>query len=146
MWYRHDCNFFLKTSRLFLLRKVSAVKLVQFFFIVICFCSFCCCCCCFKQILDVHNVLVVVSRWYGGILLGPDRFKHINNCARNILVEYNYVHSVVSFSHLKWRHLYVNLCKLSMLDEARRKLILPVPSSDCFDALTGSLCTDLMPY
>uniref|UniRef100_UPI0037E93770 protein IMPACT n=1 Tax=Semicossyphus pulcher TaxID=241346 RepID=UPI0037E93770 len=39
------------------------------------------------QILDVRNVLVVVSRWYGGILLGPDRFKHINNCARNILVE-----------------------------------------------------------
>ncbi|KAM6277696.1 protein IMPACT isoform 3-T3 [Spheniscus humboldti] len=46
------------------------------------------------QILNVHNVLVVVSRWYGGILLGPDRFKHINNCARNVLVEYNYVHSV----------------------------------------------------
>ncbi|XP_076185934.1 protein IMPACT isoform X2 [Aptenodytes patagonicus] len=45
------------------------------------------------QILNVHNVLVVVSRWYGGILLGPDRFKHINNCARNVLVEYNYVHS-----------------------------------------------------
>ncbi|XP_015281020.1 PREDICTED: protein IMPACT-like [Gekko japonicus] len=42
------------------------------------------------QILDVRNVLVVVSRWYGGILLGPDRFKHINNCARNILVEQNY--------------------------------------------------------
>ncbi|XP_041647668.1 protein IMPACT [Cheilinus undulatus] len=39
------------------------------------------------QILDVRDVLVVVSRWYGGILLGPDRFKHINNCARNILVE-----------------------------------------------------------
>ncbi|XP_049683364.1 protein IMPACT isoform X3 [Accipiter gentilis] len=46
------------------------------------------------QILNVHNVLVVVSRWYGGILLGPDRFKHINNCARNILVEYNYIPSV----------------------------------------------------
>ncbi|XP_025978592.1 protein IMPACT isoform X2 [Dromaius novaehollandiae] len=46
------------------------------------------------QILNVHNVLVVVSRWYGGILLGPDRFKHVNNCARTILVEYNYVHSV----------------------------------------------------
>ncbi|RMC15505.1 hypothetical protein DUI87_07697 [Hirundo rustica rustica] len=45
------------------------------------------------QILNVHNVLVVVSRWYGGILLGPDRFKHINNCARNVLVEYNYVPS-----------------------------------------------------
>ncbi|NWU88462.1 IMPCT protein, partial [Upupa epops] len=39
------------------------------------------------QILDVRNVLVVVSRWYGGILLGPDRFKHINNCARAVLVE-----------------------------------------------------------
>lgn len=39
------------------------------------------------QILDVRNVLVVVSRWYGGILLGPDRFKHINNCARSILLE-----------------------------------------------------------
>ncbi|XP_069006745.1 protein IMPACT isoform X2 [Embiotoca jacksoni] len=42
------------------------------------------------QILDVRNVIVVVSRWYGGILLGPDRFKHINNCARNILVEEGY--------------------------------------------------------
>ncbi|XP_077463026.1 protein IMPACT [Stigmatopora argus] len=45
------------------------------------------------QILDVRNVLVVVSRWYGGILLGPDRFKHINNCARSILVEEGYTAS-----------------------------------------------------
>ncbi|KAM5222121.1 protein IMPACT [Ctenodactylus gundi] len=45
------------------------------------------------EILNVKNVMVVVSRWYGGILLGPDRFKHINNCARNILVEKNYTHS-----------------------------------------------------
>ncbi|CAM2106551.1 unnamed protein product [Caretta caretta] len=45
------------------------------------------------QILNVRNVLVVVSRWYGGIRLGPDRFKHINNCARNILVEYSYTSS-----------------------------------------------------
>ncbi|XP_076847706.1 protein IMPACT isoform X2 [Brachyhypopomus gauderio] len=42
------------------------------------------------QILDVRDVLVVVSRWYGGILLGPDRFKHINNCARSILVQEGY--------------------------------------------------------
>ncbi|RVE73908.1 hypothetical protein OJAV_G00035890 [Oryzias javanicus] len=46
------------------------------------------------QILDVHNVMVVVSRWYGGVLLGPDRFKHINNCARTLLVEEGYVASV----------------------------------------------------
>uniref|UniRef100_A0A672GT22 Impact RWD domain protein n=1 Tax=Salarias fasciatus TaxID=181472 RepID=A0A672GT22_SALFA len=50
------------------------------------------------QILDVRNVMVVVSRWYGGILLGPDRFKHINNCARNILVEEGYVGSTVRCS------------------------------------------------
>ena len=47
------------------------------------------------QILDVRNVMVVVSRWYGGILLGPDRFKHINNCARNILVEEGFTASAV---------------------------------------------------
>lgn len=50
------------------------------------------------QILDVRNVMVVVSRWYGGILLGPDRFKHINNCARNILVEEGYTASMVRHS------------------------------------------------
>ncbi|XP_072569514.1 protein IMPACT isoform X2 [Paramormyrops kingsleyae] len=43
------------------------------------------------QILDVRNVMVVVSRWYGGILLGPDRFKHICNCARAILVQEGHV-------------------------------------------------------
>ena len=37
------------------------------------------------EILECKNVLVVVSRWYGGIQLGPDRFKHINNAARNVL-------------------------------------------------------------
>ncbi|XP_053094212.1 protein IMPACT isoform X2 [Pangasianodon hypophthalmus] len=46
------------------------------------------------QILDVRNVLVVVSRWYGGILLGPDRFKHINNCARSILVQEGYTETL----------------------------------------------------
>jgi len=37
------------------------------------------------QILEVNNVLVVVSRYFGGIHLGPDRFKHINQAARNAL-------------------------------------------------------------
>lgn len=45
------------------------------------------------EVLNVKNVMVVVSRWYGGILLGPDRFKHINNCARNLLVEKNFTNS-----------------------------------------------------
>lgn len=33
------------------------------------------------------SVLVVVSRWFGGIELGPKRFAHINNVARELLVE-----------------------------------------------------------
>ncbi|EEB11391.1 impact, putative [Pediculus humanus corporis] len=37
------------------------------------------------QILNVKNVLVVVSRWYGRIHLGPVRFRHINNAARQVL-------------------------------------------------------------
>jgi Uncharacterized protein family UPF0029/Protein of unknown function (DUF1479) len=40
-------------------------------------------------LLDMRNdknVLVVVSRWYGGIQLGPKRFAHIVNVARELLV------------------------------------------------------------
>jgi len=37
------------------------------------------------EILDAEDVLVVVSRWYGGTHLGPDRFKHINNVTRQVL-------------------------------------------------------------
>jgi len=37
------------------------------------------------QIVDAQNVIVVVSRWYGGVKLGPARFSHINNSARKLL-------------------------------------------------------------
>ena len=37
------------------------------------------------QVTRAANVCVVVSRWYGGIHLGPDRFKVINNVARDLL-------------------------------------------------------------
>ncbi|KAL2608170.1 hypothetical protein R1flu_026743 [Riccia fluitans] len=37
------------------------------------------------EMCKCKNVVVVVSRWYGGTLLGPDRFKHINNVARELL-------------------------------------------------------------
>ncbi|KAG0167180.1 hypothetical protein DFQ28_005676 [Apophysomyces sp. BC1034] len=43
------------------------------------------------QILDVENVVVVVSRWFGGIMLGADRFKDINNCARKALEDCGYI-------------------------------------------------------
>jgi hypothetical protein len=41
------------------------------------------------QLAECQNVYVVVSRWYGGIQLGPSRFKCINNCARQLLIEQN---------------------------------------------------------
>ncbi|WVF70052.1 hypothetical protein IAT40_004839 [Kwoniella sp. CBS 6097] len=37
------------------------------------------------EILELENILVVVTRWFGGIHLGPDRFKHINQAARDAL-------------------------------------------------------------
>ncbi|KAF9374321.1 hypothetical protein CPC16_001376 [Podila verticillata] len=48
------------------------------------------------SILDVKNVVVVVSRWYGGIPLSADRFKHINNAARILLDECGYIKSTGS--------------------------------------------------
>lgn len=36
------------------------------------------------QLMDVYG-LVVVTRWYGGVKLGPDRFRVINNVAREAL-------------------------------------------------------------
>lgn len=37
------------------------------------------------ELTKAENVAVVVTRWFGGILLGPDRFKHINTAARETL-------------------------------------------------------------
>ena len=35
--------------------------------------------------MDVNQAMVIVSRWYGGIHLGPARFRHINNVARELI-------------------------------------------------------------
>ncbi|KAL4541108.1 hypothetical protein Ndes2437B_g05496 [Nannochloris sp. 'desiccata'] len=37
------------------------------------------------QMVDARNVVVVVSRWFGGTLLGPARFGLINKAARELL-------------------------------------------------------------
>lgn len=37
------------------------------------------------QTVNVWNLMVVVTRWYGGVHLGPTRFKLINTVARNAL-------------------------------------------------------------
>ena len=44
-------------------------------------------------LVGAENIVVVVSRWYGGVLLGPARFTHINNAARQLLDECGYVSS-----------------------------------------------------
>lgn len=43
------------------------------------------------QVVDARDVLVVVSRWYGGIRLGPDRFKRISQMARDLLDRHGHV-------------------------------------------------------
>lgn len=35
------------------------------------------------------DFVVVVSRWFGGVLLGPVRFDHIKNCTRDVLAQLN---------------------------------------------------------
>lgn len=52
--------------------------------------------------MDVKNVMVVVSRWWGGILLGPDRFKHINNATRNVLEKCGFVDAQHTKKGKKW--------------------------------------------
>ncbi|KAH0840611.1 Impact family protein [Fonsecaea pedrosoi] len=43
------------------------------------------------QLMDVWNCMVVVTRWYGGVKLGPDRFRLINQVARESLVKGGFV-------------------------------------------------------
>lgn len=38
------------------------------------------------QLMGVWDVMVIVTRWYGGVHLGPDRFRIINTTAREALV------------------------------------------------------------
>ncbi|CAD5230931.1 unnamed protein product [Bursaphelenchus okinawaensis] len=40
------------------------------------------------KLMNMENQMIVITRWYGGIHLGPDRFRHICNLARKILVQY----------------------------------------------------------
>ena len=45
--------------------------------------------------MHVNNVVVVVSRWFGGVKLGPDRFRIINNTARALLEQRGYASAKV---------------------------------------------------
>ncbi|EFO62902.1 Impact-like protein [Giardia lamblia P15] len=39
------------------------------------------------QKMKVYNRIAIVTRYFGGIPLGPARFKHINDCAQEIILE-----------------------------------------------------------
>ena len=43
------------------------------------------------ELTAAQDVLVVVSRWFGGVLLGPARFKYIASTARQLLEETGHV-------------------------------------------------------
>jgi hypothetical protein len=43
------------------------------------------------QLMDIWDVMVVVTRFYGGVHLGPDRFRLINTAARDAFVKGGYV-------------------------------------------------------
>ncbi|OJD33506.1 impact family protein [Diplodia corticola] len=43
------------------------------------------------QLMDAWDVVVVVTRWYGGVQLGPDRFRLINQAAREAVVAGGFV-------------------------------------------------------
>lgn len=45
------------------------------------------------RLMNVDGVAIIVSRWFGGVLLGPDRFKYICNSARYLLEQYGYGNS-----------------------------------------------------
>ncbi|EEC14059.1 protein IMPACT [Ixodes scapularis] len=53
------------------------------------------------DILDATNVYVVVTRWYGGTHLGPDRYKHINKVARDLLECHGYIKKQGSAANTK---------------------------------------------
>lgn len=43
------------------------------------------------SVMDAWNVMVVCCRWFGGVHIGPDRFKHINSATRDALVKGGFV-------------------------------------------------------
>lgn len=53
------------------------------------------------QLMDVWDVMVVVTRWYGGVHLGPDRFRLINTAARDALVQAGFTQDVETGSKKK---------------------------------------------
>lgn len=68
---------------------------------------------------DTEGALVV-ARWYGGVMLGPVRFDHIKNCARDAIVQWS-----------RDRQSSAKKAKVRSDDEAERiRLIQTLPERD----------------
>ncbi|CAI5437751.1 unnamed protein product [Caenorhabditis angaria] len=63
--------------------------------------------------MKANNVIVVVTRWYGGIHLGPDRFRHINNLTRQILM-FCCSHVIIAYWSFLMFDLTVTVCSIGM--------------------------------
>lgn len=53
------------------------------------------------RLIKINNIAIIVSRWFGGILLGPERFKFLCNSARTLLETNGYVSMKTSKLNLK---------------------------------------------
>lgn len=51
------------------------------------------------NVTDAQDVLVVVTRWFGGVLLGDIRFKHISTAARDALQRGGFLSSEQDLNH-----------------------------------------------
>jgi hypothetical protein len=71
--------------------------------------------------LDAKNVVVVVTRWFGGQMLGPIRFEHILKCSREALDKGSLININKSFTSINKRVGYstnsiiVNGCQVFIL-------------------------------
>ena len=94
--------------------------------------------------IGAENTLVVVTRWFGGILLGPARFKIINDVARALIEAQPWHEGRTQQQQRRWPQL-----------RALQPLLLPLHTcslSACaailsiYVALSAALCCSLGPY
>jgi putative IMPACT (imprinted ancient) family translation regulator len=80
--------------------------------------------------LDARNVVVVVTRWFGGQLLGPVRFEHILKCSREVLDKGSLINSSKSLTNInKWvgystNSVIVNGCQVYIMFIQEKKIYI----------------------
>lgn len=72
------------------------------------------------QLMDVWNVVVVVTRWYGGTKLGPDRFRVVNAVAREALVRGGFVEGAEERGAEKEKTTTTKMKKMKMTKKGKK--------------------------